>query len=268
MNDNMKYLHAAIDAAIGAGTAIMEVYREGTEIEYKEDKSPLTQADKRAHEHISEKLEGKPFPLLSEEGREIPFSERRSWETFWMVDPLDGTKEFIRRNGEFTVNIALVRDGSPELGVVYAPALHRFYFAERNTGSYRVSGDVLKSLAGGGAEGLVANAEALPVQQADRPFTVVASRSHLSPETQSFVDTLKIEHGEVAFVSSGSSLKLCLVAEGRADLYPRLAPTMEWDTAAGHAVAAGAGKQVRQYDSGDPLQYNKENLLNPWFVVS
>jgi 3'(2'), 5'-bisphosphate nucleotidase len=267
MPDPTDYLSIAVAAALEAGQAIMDVYRTGTEVEYKADRSPLTQADKRAHAVIREKLSGTPYPLLSEEGREIPYDERKDWRTFWLVDPLDGTKEFIKRNGEFTVNIALVRDGMPVLGVVYAPALHRFYFGAENLGSYRLNETTLAEAAGLDAQQLLAQSVRLPRPQDKRPFTVVASRSHLSPETKAFVNTLKLEHGEVAFISSGSSLKLCLVAEGRADIYPRLAPTMEWDTAAGHAVVNGAGKRVRHYDSREPLHYNKENLLNPWFIV-
>jgi len=265
-NDNAALMEA-VHAALDAGRAIMEVYRTVPEVELKADRSPLTLADKRAHETIRDRLARTPYPLLSEEGKAVAFDERRKWETYWLVDPLDGTKEFIRKNGEFTVNIALVRRGVPEGGVVYAPAKDLFYFALHGLGSFR-----LRAVAGAGAATglgqLAGQADRLPVGTAERPYTVVASRSHLSDETRAFVRTLEKEHGEVSFISSGSSLKICLVAEGSADVYPRLAPTMEWDTAAGHAVARFAGKTVKRYGSDTELGYNKPDLLNPWFVVS
>jgi 3'(2'), 5'-bisphosphate nucleotidase len=266
MNDRQA-LALAIHAALDAGREIMEVYKTAPEVVLKEDRSPLTEADRRAHETIKSRLAGSPLPLLSEEGRAIPFSERKSWHDFWLVDPLDGTREFIRKNGEFTVNIARVTGGRPVAGVVYAPAKKLLYFALRGWGSFKARAIPEDFPGDGDPEALAKHSDALPLEKTNRPFTVVASRSHLSDETKAFVDELKKSRGEVAFLSSGSSLKICLVAEGAADVYPRLAPTMEWDTAAGHAVANEAGRAVRRYETGDELVYNKENLLNPWFVV-
>lgn len=256
-------LQEVIATAIEAGLEIMEVYNSGFEVELKDDRSPLTEADKRAHQVIQNRL-FKYFPVLSEEGKTIPFDERKKWNPFWMVDPLDGTKEFIKRNGEFTVNIALIENHTPVLGVVYAPALNKIYFAEKSSGSFKLE---WKEGEAKSADEIICSAVSLPTHQNDRKFTVVASRSHLSPETEKFIDDLKKEHGEIEFKSSGSSLKLCLVAEGAADVYPRLAPTMEWDTAAGQAVAMYANKSVVNFHSGLSMEYNKPDLLNEWFVV-
>lgn len=258
-------LHTVIAAAIRAGQAIMEIYTHPDtdwQVERKADNSPLTLADRRSHAVIAEALKQTPYPLLSEEGEHLPYDERRAWQTLWVVDPLDGTKEFLKRNDEFTVNIALVTDGTPVMGVIYVPATHRLYWGEVGKGAFTAQVDA--------ATGQPGPAQPLPLADADkaRPFRVVASRSHLSDETRTFIDRLKAQHGEVDTVSAGSSLKLCLVAEGKADVYPRLAPTMEWDTAAGHAIAVAAGCRVDDAETGEPLHYNKEDLHNPFFVVS
>lgn len=258
-----KMLQTVIAAAIEAGQAIMDVYsRPDTEweVERKADNSPLTQADRRAHAVIARALAATPYPLLSEEGEHLPYGERREWPALWIVDPLDGTKEFIRRNGEFTVNIALVEGGEPVMGVIYVPVRRRLYWGSRDKGAFTAEVDAATFLPGG--------AQALPLPAEERPFRVVASRSHLSAETEAFIAGLKERHGDVETVSAGSSLKLCLVAEGRADVYPRLAPTMEWDTAAGHAIAVAAGCTVTDAATGRPLQYNKPDLHNPFFIVS
>lgn len=238
-----------------AGDAIMEIYAKDFSVEYKEDQSPLTQADKNANAIIVKGLESLnlKFPILSEEGKEIPYEERKNWEYFWMVDPLDGTKEFIKKNDEFTVNIALIYQNTPVLGVVYAPALNEMYWAKRGYGAFK-------------------NNQPLPLctnQTPDKTLTVAASKSHLSEETKNFIENLKSSTENLIFVSKGSSLKLCMVAEGSADVYPRLAPTTEWDTAAADAIVREVGKMTYQYPltSNIPMQYNKENLLNPWFVV-
>jgi len=289
MNDKF-YLLTAVAAAIEAGRAILEVYRSSDfKIEKKADKSPLTLADRRSHEVIVKRLGKLAIPILSEEGKDIPYGERKSWETYWLIDPLDGTKEFIKQNGEFTVNIAMIRDRKPLGGVIYVPDKDVLYFALNDQGSFKVdSGDSIKQLetdlietlniqAGGPGnekiaetfDSIIAAAAKLPVYDLpDRPFTIIGSRSHATPELKAFVEDKRKEHGEVEFISAGSSLKLCLVAEGRADIYPRTGPTMEWDTAAGQAIAENAGCKVMQYETNEPLIYNKENLLNPWFVVS
>lgn len=258
-------LEIAIQAAIEGGKKIMEVYAQDFSVFTKEDSSPLTEADRQAHESIKAILASTRLPLLSEEGKLTPFEERKNWETFWLVDPLDGTKEFIKRNGEFTVNIALIKNGTPVLGVVFVPVTGMLYFGIEGEGSFYLElGGVEVSLSP--AE-IIAQATLLPSAKGMEVYTVVASRSHNTPETEAFIDEKRKKHGEVNTISAGSSLKLCLVAEGKAQVYPRLAPTMEWDTAAGHAVAKFAGCQVYDFKSNTELQYNKENLLNPWFVV-
>ena len=253
-----------INAALRAGRAIMNIYNHPDldwQVERKADNSPLTLADRESHRVIAEALEATPYPLLSEEGAHLPYDERKDWHSLWIVDPLDGTKEFLKKNDEFTVNIALVTDGVPVMGVIYVPAKHQLFWGEKGQGAFTAEVD---------PETLhVGKPEALPLKGADwgRPFRVVASRSHLSPETETFITDLQRHHPDLEMVSAGSSLKLCLVAEGKADIYPRLAPTMEWDTAAGHAIALAAGKKVLDAQTDLPLTYNKEDLHNPWFVV-
>ena len=260
MKDN---LGVAIHAAIEGGKKILEVYSQDFSVYTKEDNSPLTEADRRAHDIIKDILQPTGLPLLSEEGKTIPYDERKDWSEFWLVDPLDGTKEFIKKNGEFTVNIALIKNGTPVLGVVYVPVTGLLYFGH-SSGSYSIEiNDDNKN----DVEALQNNASPLPAQNAAGVYTVVASRSHNTPETEEFIDAKRKKHGDVNMISAGSSLKLCLVAEGKAQVYPRLAPTMEWDTAAGHAVAKFAGCEVYNFKTNTELEYNKENLLNPWFVV-
>ena len=251
-------------AAIQAGAAIMEIYtypETDWEVERKADNSPLTLADRRSHAVIAPILEATGIPVLSEEGIHLPYEARKDWKQLWVVDPLDGTKEFLKRNDEFTVNIALVENGSPILGVIYVPALYRLYWGEVGQGAWVADVD-RETLA-------VGVARALPTEDLNQshPCRVVASRSHLSEATQSFINNLEQQYGAVETVSAGSSLKLCLVAAGQADVYPRLAPTMEWDTAAGHAIAVAAGCEVVDAETGQPLHYNKEDLHNPFFLV-
>lgn len=246
-----------ISIAKEAGSAILEVYNTDFDYENKKSESfdegvsPLTKADIAAHNIIEKKLtELYPdIPVLSEESKEISYEVRSKWNLFWLVDPLDGTKEFIKRNGEFTVNIALIKDGKPILGVVYVPVKETTYYGDENGSFVESNNETLK----------------LPVNEpSEDVIKVVASKSHFSNETKEYVENLGKEY---ELVSVGSSLKLCLVAEGKADIYPRLGPTMEWDTGAAHAVAKFAGRNVINYETNKELNYNKENLLNPWFIV-
>lgn len=263
-----RYILNAIDAALKAGEKILSIYNDPAsdfQIERKADHSPLTIADRMAHETISEFLSDTPFPVLSEEGKHLPFAERRGWETLWIVDPLDGTKEFIKRNGEFTVNIALVHHSVPVMGVIYLPVKKELYFAEEGLGAYKVSDITARD--GASLDGLIEAAVRLPEEKMQERFVIVASRSHLTPETEVYIEEMKRQHPVVELISSGSSIKICLVAEGKADVYPRFAPTMEWDTAAGHAIARAAGMEIYQAGKQEPLLYNKEDLLNPWFIV-
>ena len=262
---NLKnLLKIAINASVKGGYAIMEVYVSDFEVEHKDDKSPLTLADKNCNEIIERFLRKTNIPILSEEGTKIQFSERKSWEYSWLVDPLDGTKEFVKRNGEFTVNIALIHNGNPIMGVIYVPVKKELYFALDGLGSYKISDftDEISDL-----EELISFSEKLPIKNSRDTYIIVGSRSHMSSETEQFFEEKKKEYGKVEVMAVGSSLKLCMVAEGKADAYPRYAPTMEWDTGAGDAICRMAGFQVVQYNSNKPVEYNKEDLLNPWFLV-
>jgi len=261
MNDN---LILAIKAAIFAGKEILEIYKsEDFEIKLKSDDSPLTLADQKAHNVIVDILSETNIPILSEEGKDISYDERQKWDCYWLVDPLDGTKEFIKRNGEFTVNIALIKENTPVLGVIYVPVTKDLYFSDEGIGALKaINVDSETDL-----NNLIQFSFKLPFFTETEKFTVVGSRSHMNKETEEFIDDLKNQHGELEFISKGSSLKICMVAEGIANIYPRFAPTMEWDTAAGHAIATGAGCSVTQIDKKTPVVYNKENLLNPWFII-
>ena len=237
--DLQSVLKTAKKAALEAGKEIMKIYESGDfSIEAKADNSPLTLADKAAHDLIMSSLEKTNLPVLSEEGKEIPFDERSKWEYFWMVDPLDGTKEFINKNGEFTVNIALIHKRAPILGIVYPPYLGDLYFALSNEGAF-----VEK-------EGVVQKLQTSSKKLSERGLKVVASRSHMNSETENYLLGLN----EPDIVSKGSSLKFLLVASGEADLYPRFGPTMKWDTAAANIIvneAGGIRSIERPYDTAD-----------------
>jgi 3'(2'), 5'-bisphosphate nucleotidase len=257
-----------INLAIAAGEAIMQVYDSPFSVEYKEDNSPLTLADKNSHEVIEAGLKKcSGYPLLSEEMAQADYEVRKGWKTFWLVDPLDGTKEFVKRNGEFTVNIALIEDGKPIMGVIYLPVHRVLYYSSKGKGAHRIK-DINPKLEFKDMQEIKSACKKLPAEKpASGVFTIVASRSHNSPETEAFIAHEKEKHGNVTTVSAGSSIKFCLVAEGKADAYPRFAPTMEWDTGAGQAIAEEAGKRVVLIDGKTPLSYNKQSLLNPGFIV-
>lgn len=276
-------LLAAIRAANAAGDAILAVYRGAFDVEYKEDHSPLTIADRRAHSIIKDHLSGggrQGIPLLSEEGKSIPYDVRKRWEHFWLVDPLDGTKEFVKRRDEFTVNIALIRAGRPILGVVLVPAKDLLYFAMETLGSFKIEPpeavrEIDQALAQTSSresplEKLLRLATPLPLPRVgcaekDR-LTVIGSRSHGTEALEAFVRRAEQRFKEVELISAGSALKFALVAEGRGDLYPRFGPTMEWDTAAGQCLVAQSGGTVLDLDGQMPLAYNKKELLNPYFI--
>lgn len=263
INNNLKI---AVQAAIYAGKQIMEVYNQPFEVEMKTDNSPLTIADKRANEVINQYLEPTQTPIISEENKQISYQVRRHWETCWMVDPLDGTKEFIKKNGEFTVNIALIEQGHPTLGVIYVPASKTLYFADVNSmKAYKYIVDLQEH----SFEEIFTKAKPIEVKKANHDIIrVVGSRSHMNEDTLRFIKSLKDKGHQIDIVSKGSSLKFCLIAEGQADIYPRFAPTMEWDTAAGQAICNAIGIEVIDQSTGKSLKYNKENLLNNHFLVS
>ena len=261
-----EYLKTAILASIKAGKEILKIYNTDFEVEYKKDESPLTIADKNANDIIMSFLENTGIPILSEEGRSISYNERKNWTSLWIVDPLDGTKEFVKRNDEFTVNIALIENSVPVLGVVYVPVTDELYFGDLNSGAFKL---LNASAIYSSSDNRIDKSVKLPIEQKeDYKFTVVASRSHLNKETSNFIDELKNEHDDVQIISRGSSLKICMIAEGNADVYPRFAPTSEWDTAAGHAVVKAMGGKVLQSENrNEELKYNKKDILNPWFIV-
>ena len=262
-----NHYRTAIEAAIEAGKAILDIY-ESTEnivVTQKSDASPLTEADRASNAVIQAHLEATDFPVISEESKLTEYEVRKDWKTCWIVDPLDGTKEFIKRNGEFTVNIALCTDGNPGFGVIYVPVTRELYYAVVEEG--KAFKTVLD--ADHGWKGELASEEdrIFPAPEGKSILRVVGSRSHMNEDTEAYIEASKAGYDSVEIVSKGSSLKFCLVAEGKADVYPRFAPTMEWDTAAGSAIAEAVGLSVISQETQGPLKYNKENLLNPYFLV-
>ena len=257
-NDNQ--LDTLLRIAKTAGNAILSVYRRAGDIDVtiKDDNSPLTEADRDAHEIIIAELKRftPSIPILSEESDGTSVDERLSWSRYWLVDPLDGTKEFIKRNGEFTVNIALINKGAPELGIVHVPVTNISYLGKTGVGAWKVA-------ATGEADAIsITNFDLNPGQ-----VRIVASRSHSGDLLDQLINTMEAELGKAEVVSMGSSLKICLLAEGKADIYPRLAPTSEWDTAAAHAVLAAAGGDIVDTEF-QALRYNqKESMLNPHFIA-
>lgn len=260
-------LEIALEASMKAGLAIMSVYgMDDIGLELKEDRSPLTLADRQANGVIRRYLGQTGIPVISEESALTPWPERSTWCRCWIVDPLDGTKEFINRNGEFTVNIALVSEGRPLFGVVYAPNTGEVFFGGVKTGSFGGTLTGAQALTRSASE-VISGASPLSGVAPGSPLVVVASRSHLNIETTQYIENLRTKYPEITILSRGSSLKICMVAAGHAHIYPRFGPTMEWDTAAGHAIALGAGCRMYDPQSGIGLSYNKEDLKNPWFIV-
>ncbi len=256
-------LVSAIKISVEAGKRILEIYNTAFSVELKEDESPLTAADKASHEIISAQLLKWGFPILSEEGKTIPYEVRKNWENYWLVDPLDGTKEFVKRNGEFCVNIAFMVGDSPLLGIIHSPVSGNVCAGFDHV-VYSLSGKDVESLTSGNLH----QYEIKPAENtSDNEIKVVASRSHLSPETEKFISMLNLNGAKISMVNAGSALKFCLLAEGKASVYPRFAPTMEWDTAAGHAILKACGKNIMLYPSGTEMKYNKPSLVNDWFIA-
>lgn len=257
----------AYNAAIRAGAKINEIYTEYEDfyVSLKSDSTPITIADREAHRIIKHHLATTRIPLLSEEGRDLFYDERRGWDLFWLVDPLDGTEEFIKRNGEFTVNIALMVDNHPSFGVIYVPTSQTIYFNDPDRGAFCKTNVEAQSMASYKINEIFANAISLPVyNERNNPVRLSLSRSHESTVIGDYIDWIRQKHGDIQIIEHGSSLKFCLVAEGSVDYYIRTTPTMEWDTAAGEAIARSAGVEIRKM-SGEELCYNKENLENPPF---
>lgn len=260
---------------MAAGKEIMEVYAGSFSVDHKEDRSPLTEADRRSDRAIANILRGTGLPVLSEEGDEIARDERMAWQRYWCVDPLDGTKEFVKRNGEFTVNIALMeRDelpagplgsSKPVLGLLYAPDHDVLYFAWKGGGAFRQKEAATRM--GVSAYERIAMSTRLPAEAARNTFNILASRSHRNPETDAYIKNMEAKYSDIAISSMGSAYKFGLLAEGTADAYPRYAPTMEWDTAAGQIICNEAGKELIDVTTNAPMRYNKNELVNNWFIV-
>ncbi len=265
MTKNQDLLIIAIQAAQKASVEILKIYSAPFDVEWKQDNSPLTAADRASHQVISEILKQTEIPVLSEEGQFDSFEKRGSWKNFWLVDPLDGTKEFVRRNGEFTINIALMENNKPLLGLIHIPVKDVLY-ATDGTSFYKIEQTATRLFQSSldlEAYALIPSNE----QRSKEVVRVLASRSHMSPETAAYVKNLEKEYDRVELLSAGSALKFCLLAEGRADVYPRFAPTMEWDTAAGHALLKAVGKNILLVNSGQEMTYNKHSLVNDWFIA-
>lgn len=256
-------LAVAIKAALKAGIEILKIYNTNFDVEHKTDSSPLTLADKNANDVINTYLLPTEIPIISEENKQLDYVERKDWTRCWIVDPLDGTKEFIKRNGEFTVNIALVEMGKPILGVIYVPVSKELYFTSADG---KTSKKIIVSSEKDSVDEILKNAESISPSKITSEVKIVGSRSHLNEETKNFISEIEKENN-VEIVSKGSSLKFCLVAEGLAHIYPRYAPTMEWDTAAGQAICNAVGVSVIDTTTGKPMKYNKPNLLNNYFLV-
>lgn len=264
MNSRVILLLTAIKAALKASVDILKIYNSAFAVEMKEDKSPLTAADKASHTIISKELEASGIPILSEEGQFISYHTRNEWSQFWMVDPLDGTKEFIRRNGEFTINIAFMEKNLPTMGVIHIPVKDVLY-ASDGASLFRIENASTQNI----TVNTLQNFHIHPTLQNVNTETVrvLASRSHMSVETSDFVKSLEKQYSGIELVSAGSALKFCLLAEGNADVYPRFAPTMEWDTAAGHALLKSVGRNILLVTSGLEMTYNKPSLVNDWFIA-
>ncbi len=263
-----SYLNFALNAALLAGDAIRKIYfSDQLLVEYKNDLSPITLADRHSHELVYGELINSGLPVLSEEGENIEFETRKNWKLFWLVDPLDGTREFVKRTDDFTVNVALIEDQEPVLGVVYAPINGLLYFGTKSLGAFKIESCFEKNISEQIQPKFIARAIKLPVIRVKNKITIVVSKSHLNEKTIDFVNKMIHRFGEVETLSLGSSLKICMVSEGKADVYPRFGKTMEWDTAAGHAIAVSAGCFFTQPDGESSVRYNKPDLSNPFFIV-
>ncbi len=271
INDQVKQylLQSLFNAAVRAGASILPIYKhpENYEISLKNDLTPITLADRMAHQTIREFLGSTRIPILSEEGREMHYEERCNWELYWLVDPLDGTVEFIKGNNEFTVNIALMENNVCIGAVVYVPYFEKMYMAGRNAGSYLIERVRADANAAYTYEDILRNAVRLPLaaEAHHDHLRVAVSRSHQTPDTHYCIDRMREKYPDLEVIEQGSSYKFCLLAEGRIDYYPRTTHTFEWDTAAGELILAESGGRTRSLPDGHPLKYNEEDLHNPWF---
>ena len=267
-----ELLHSAIKAAINAGHDILKIYDTNFKVEIKQDNTPVTMADKAASKSIINSLSSFNIPFICEEENIVNYETRKNWQKLWLIDPLDGTKEFIKRNGEFTVNIALIEYDKPVIGVIYSPVFKNLFFALNGLGSFKINPHNVISLINTNKldclKTILNSAQQLPTVNKPKNYTVVASRSHLSTELNSHIKQLESKKGTINLINTGSSLKMCLVADGEANEYPRFGTTMEWDTAAGHCILNNANGTIISTETNLPLTYNKQNLKNPNFIAT
>ncbi len=260
-----------INISLSAGRRILEIYNSDFSFEIKSDNSPLTLADRESNRIITERLRRcyPDIPLITEEGMNISYDLRREWKYYFLIDPLDGTKEFIKRNGEFTINIALMERDAPLAGLIFIPVKRTMYYAMRNQGSYKLNLDDIEkdNLSEEDIKELTSRLPLYKRDDARDSIIVAGSRSHKSDRMDAFIQSLRNRYGEIEFIPAGSSLKFCLIAEGLADIYPRFGTTMEWDTAAGQIIVEESGGQVLDIETREPLRYNKEDMKNPWFIA-
>ena len=275
----LEIIPELIEIVKKAGEAVLKVYSTDFTVVSKKDSSPITQADRLSDNIIGSALSSliipqhsKALPVLTEESKIISYSERKSWQEFWLVDPLDGTKEFVSKNGEFTINIALIRNNKPILGIIYAPVPDNIYYGAVEEGAYKINNVLCNNTPvelkyGKKRSFKIKNKQIIINQNKQiKELKVLTSRSHVSEKCNAFIKDLNNYDIPVKTISAGSSLKFCILAEDKADIYPRFGTTMEWDTAAGHAVLNSVGKKVYRHNSDKELEYNKEDLRNPWFV--
>lgn len=268
--DYPTLLKLAITASLKAGEEILKIYSTDFNVEIKSDSTPVTKADKAASDSIIKDLATTSIKVLSEEDEQFSYDLRKTWKQIWIVDPLDGTKEFVKRNGEFTVNIALVEDQQPVIGLIYSPVFKYLYFALKGTGSFKVNEhDVLSFINQNNSdpEILIRLGKKMPLVKLPEAYTIVASRSHLSKEVSARIAEAKLRNTNVEIINTGSSIKFCRVAEGLAHEYPRYGTTMEWDTAAGQIIIEEAGGEVIDQSTHAPIVYNREDLKNNNFIA-
>ncbi len=267
MNNTDSYA-MVIKTAILAGKEILKIYNsDNFDVKQKSDNSPITKADKKSHELINKNLSQFNIPILSEEGVHLEYEERKKWKKYWLIDPLDGTTEFIKKNGEFTVNIALIDNRVPIFGIIYAPVLDILYFGETNIGAYKIKNININNeiLNYNSINQFIEISDKLPYITDRKIYTIVGSRSFLDAETKKNIENIKQKKGEIDFITRGSSLKFCMIAEGKADLYPRYSSIMEWDTGAGHAIVTASGGSMKQIDGTDFI-YNNKSLYTSSFI--
>ena len=268
--DYFSLLKLAIESAIKAGEEILKIYDTNFTVGTKQDSTPVTKADLAASNSIINSLAPSQINVLSEEGIIYDYELRKNWKQLWIVDPLDGTKEFVKRNGEFTVNIALIENQKPVIGVIYSPVSRELYYACINSGSFKINGHAVLLQTNSrqiNIDSLIEASQKLPLQNYPKAYTIVASRSHLSKEVSERISKSKLRHNLVNIINTGSSIKFCRIAEGLAHEYPRFGVTMEWDTAAGQCIIEQTGGKVLDLSTNEPMKYNRENLQNNNFIA-